>query len=110
MFRDPSPAVRSAINRDRIWTGSGTAPPRWPLWTGRSRQRTSTSTWHIPRSRYVSPGTPVSKFEVSESTTASAAIRLLYLSRNAARFSDPISSSPSIRNFTLHGSDPAVRR
>ncbi len=51
----------------------------------------------------MSPGTPVSKFEVSESTTASAAIRLLYLSRKVARFSEPISSSPSIRNFTLHG-------
>src|SRR5262249_35739147 len=40
----PSSAVRSARIRHRTCTVSGTGPPFCPLCTGRSRQRTSTST------------------------------------------------------------------
>ena len=49
---------------------------------------------------------PVSKLAVSESTMKSAAIMPRYFARKRLRFSEPISSSPSITNFTLHGSVP----
>ena len=48
---------------------------------------------------------PVSKFAVSESTMKSADIMPLYLSRKRPRFSEPISSSPSMMNLTLQGSE-----
>ncbi len=52
----------------------------------------------------------MSKFAVSDSTMKSAAIMPLYLSRNLLRFSEPISSSPSMMNFTLQGSVDAAFR
>ena len=36
----------------------------------------------------------------------SASIMWRYFSRKRPRFSEPISSSPSMMNFTLHGMEP----
>jgi hypothetical protein len=49
---------------------------------------------------------PVSKLAVSESTMKSAESIGLYFARNAPRLPEPISSSPSITNLTLHGRAP----
>ncbi len=49
---------------------------------------------------------PVSKFAVSDRTMKSAAIRSLYFARKRPRFSEPISSSPSMMNLTLQGTSP----
>ena len=68
MFSEPSLLRRSAMSAERTCTGSGTGPPHIPLCSGWSRTLTSTSTWQMPRSWYVSAGTPVSKLAVSERT------------------------------------------
>ena len=87
----------------------GPAPGRPTSRSGRlcSSARTSTSTVTRPRSAVVIEGTPVSKLAVSVSTIASAESAGAVLRRNAARWPEPTSSSPSTTIFTLSGSAPA---
>ncbi len=49
---------------------------------------------------------PVSKFAVSDSTMKSASSRSRYAFRKRSRFSEPISSSPSITKRTFTGRSP----
>jgi len=53
---------------------------------------------------------PGAKIVVSEMTTTSQASRSRSRVRNASKFGELISSSPSITTLTLIGSEPRVRR
>jgi hypothetical protein len=64
----------------------------------------------MPRSAVVMDGNPVSKLLVSVRTIASACSSFAFFFRNAVRWPDPTSSSPSTTIFTFSGRPPPPLR
>ena len=90
------------------FTGLETVPPKSPLCRSWSGPVTRISNFTKPRSPVVTLGTSALTMSVSDTNIMSAFSFSLFSGFLIHCFSagDPISSSPSSRNFTLHGNVP----
>ena len=100
----PLSSIVCAIIFDNTLMGLATAPPKMPECKSAFGPVTSTCQYAKPRNPVVIDGTSGAIMEVSDTKMTSASNNSLFSSQNFGKLGEPTSSSPSIKNFTLHDS------